>query len=80
MTLIPGGVRGVELKSKWPYKDWYVEMFGFERDDRNKFSVSTDCSISLSHSDKMKLGSQVASSALKCDLNVWIARSAKFVL
>ena len=56
-----------------------TEILGFALDARSKLSVVIACGSNRSHSYNGKNGSQVANSALKCDLKVWIARSAKFV-
>ena len=51
-------------------------MFGFIREARNKLSVISHGSSSLSHSAAGKLGSTEHSPAMKCALNVCIVCSA----
>ena len=78
-TLEPGGASGVDGKSNSPNKNVCAEMFGFVREGRSMLSVRIDCVINRSHSQRGKDGSHVANPALKCDLKVCMARSAKFV-
>ena len=40
-TLVPGGARGVALKSKFPLMAAWVERLGFVREDRSRLRVIT---------------------------------------
>jgi hypothetical protein len=48
-TLTLGGAIGVALKSYLPCSCSHADSFGFIRDPRSKFSVSSACGIVLSH-------------------------------
>ena len=75
ITFIPGGARGVLLKSKGPNKYACADNFGLTLAVRNKFKVSSDWTKSLSHSTIGKLQSQVAKPAIRWFLKVHIPRS-----
>ena len=64
-TLLPGGARGVALKSKFLLMAAWEESLGFVRDDRIRLIVITAWGIRQSHSWEGKLGSQEASPAQK---------------
>ena len=44
-TAVPGGARGVELKSKAPCSWACAERLGFMRDGRRRFRVRTACGM-----------------------------------
>ena len=62
-TLVPGGARGVALKSKLPFMAAWAERLGFVREERSRLRVRTDWGMRRSHSWDVKLGSQEASPA-----------------
>ena len=78
ITFVPGGARGILLKSKFPKRYACADKVGLHLAERNRFNVISACSINLSHCDTGKSGSTVASPALKWYLNVCIDRSVKF--
>ena len=59
-TLVPGGTRGVALKSKFPFMVAWVERLGFVREDRSRLRVRNVWGIIRSHYWDGKLGSQEA--------------------
>ena len=62
--LVPGGAKGVDMKSNSPNIYVYAETFGCARTARNRFKVILACSSNLSHSESGKLGSTLANPAL----------------
>ena len=62
-TLVPGGARGVALKSKLPFIAAWAERLGFVREERSRLRVRTALGMIRSHSWEGKLGSQEASIA-----------------
>ena len=62
-TLVPGGARGVALKSKLLFMAAWAGRIGFVREERIGLRVRTDWGIIRSHSCYGKLGSQEASPA-----------------
>ena len=62
-TLVPGGERGVALKSKLPLMAAWAERIGFMRGERSRSRVSTAWGMRRSHSWEGKLGLQKASPA-----------------
>ena len=62
---MPGGASGVALKLNSPNMYAYADSRGFDLAALSKFNVIFACSMSLSHSDSGKLGSTLASPALK---------------
>jgi hypothetical protein len=65
MTRVPGGARGVRLKSKCPFNWAYADMRGFIRDFRRRLIVMVAWGNSLSHSFMGKVGSTEQSPAMK---------------
>ena len=74
-TLVPGGARGVALKSKFLLMAAWAERLGFVREDQRRLRVIAAWGMRLSHSWEGKLGSQDASPAQRWYLNVRIART-----
>ena len=62
-TLVPGGARGLALKSKFPLMDACAEGLGFVREERRRLRVITDWGMRRTHSWERNLGSQEASLA-----------------
>ena len=60
-TLVPGGERGVALKSKLPFMAAWAEIIGFVREERRRLRVRTSWGMRRYHSWDGKLGSQEAS-------------------
>ena len=75
-TLVPGGARGVALKSKLPLMAAWAEMLGFVWEEQRRLIVMTDWGTRRYHSWEGKLGLQEASLAHRWFLKVGIARSA----
>jgi hypothetical protein len=73
---IPGGARGVRLKSYSPCSWAYAESFGSMQEPRKRLRVNSACGRSLSQRCSEKSLSQLQRPATKCFLNVRIARSA----
>ena len=40
-TLVPGGARGVALKSNWPFMAVWAESLGFVREERSRLIART---------------------------------------
>ena len=79
-ALVPGGARGVSLKSKSPNESAWADFRGFILDVRSKFSVKVACSSNLCHWEMGKCGSALHSPVIKWFLNVRMARSAALTL
>ena len=62
-TLVPGGARGVALKSKFLLMDAWAESLGFVREYRSRLIVITAWGMRRSHSWEGNLGLQEASPA-----------------
>ena len=62
-TFVPGGERGVALKSKLPLMAEWAERLGFVREDRSRLIVMTAWGMRRYHSWEGKLGLQGASLA-----------------
>ena len=62
-TLVPGGARGVALKSKFPLMAAWSERLGFVQEDQSRLRVITAWWVSRSHSWEENLGAQEASLA-----------------
>ena len=62
-TLVPGGARGVSLKSKFPLMAAWAERIGFVREDKRRLRVITARLMRRYHYWEGKLGSQEASLA-----------------
>ena len=60
-TMVPGGARGVALKSKLLFMAEWAERLGFVREERSRLRVMTAWGMIRSHSWDGKLGSQEAS-------------------
>ena len=61
-----------------PKRYAFADNFGFARALRRRFNVSSAWGKSLSYFLIGKLGSTLAKIDLKCDLKLWMARSALF--
>ena len=64
-TRVPGGANGVRLKSKAPNSCAWAESCGLMRDVRSRFRVMVDWGIRRHHKWVGKLGSVLASPAMK---------------
>ena len=62
-TLVPGGARGVALKSKFTFMAAWAVRLGFVREERSRLRVRTAWGTRRYHSWDRKLGSQEASPA-----------------
>ena len=62
-TLVPGGARGVALKSKFPLMAAWSERLGFVQEDQSRLRVITAWGVRRSHSWEENLGAQEASLA-----------------
>ena len=62
-TLLPGGARGVVLKSKIPLMVAWAERLGFVREVQRRLRVITAWGMRRSHSWEEKLESQEVSPA-----------------
>ena len=62
-TLVPGGARGMALKSKLSFMAAWAEMIRFVREARSRLRLRTAWGMRRSHSWDGKLGSQEASTA-----------------
>ena len=67
------------VKLNSPSTHAWADNLGFVLEDRKRFIVMFVCDISLSHSESGKFGSAPANAALRCFLNVCIARSARLL-
>jgi len=75
-TRHPGGPMGVASKLKGPLKCSQAEISGWRQDWRRRLTVNSACGRSRSHRFFGNVGSVPARIAMKCALNVRIARSA----
>jgi len=57
--LVPGGARGVRLKSKLPNREAWADRDGWMREDRSRLRVSVACGRRRSHSARGNLESTV---------------------
>jgi hypothetical protein len=73
---VPGGVRGVALKSNGPHSCSHADIDGETGDGRSWLRVHSACGIKNSHASSGKDGSQVDSVAIKWLFHVLIWRSA----
>ena len=78
MTLVPGCSYIVLLKLNSPNKYSCADSCGFNHEACNKLSVKFDWSVSWSHSDSGKPGSQDSRTVFKCLLNILMSCSAIF--
>ena len=62
-TLVPGGARGVALKSKLPFMAAWAEILGSVREEQSRLKVRTDWGMRRYHYWDGKLGSKEASPA-----------------
>ena len=62
-TLVPGGARGVALKSKLPFMAVWAEMIGLVQEERKRLRVRNAWVMRRPHSWDGNLGSQEASPA-----------------
>ena len=62
-TLVPGGARGMVLKSKLPFMAAWAEKLGFVQEERIRLRLRTAWGMRRSHYWDGKLGSQEASPA-----------------
>ena len=62
-TLMPGGARGLALKSKFPLMSTWAERIGFVREYQIRLRVITAWGMRRYHYWERKLGSQEASPA-----------------
>ena len=62
-TLVPGGARGMALKSKLPFMAAWAERIGFVQEERSRLRMSIYWETRRYHSWDGKLGSQEASTA-----------------
>ena len=60
-NLVPGGARGVALKSKLTFMAAWAEKLGFVREERSILRVMTSWGMRRYHSWDGKLGSQETS-------------------
>ena len=67
-TLMPGGARGVRLKSKAPLRWALADRWGLIRYGRSIFKVSIACRMSLSQRCNGKEGSQLLGPAIRWSL------------
>jgi hypothetical protein len=65
MIRVPGGAKGVLLKSKCPFNWAYADMRGLIRDFRRRLRVIVACGNSLSQSFSGKFGSTEQSPTMK---------------
>ena len=65
-ALVPGGARGVALKSKLPLMPAWTERLGFVWEERRRLRVSTAWGMRRSYYWEGKLGSQEASTTQIC--------------
>ena len=75
---MPGGTKGILLKSWIPNKYTQDDNEGFTRKFLNKLNVSSPCSINLSHFRRGKPGLHVASSVRRWFFKVHMVLSADF--
>ena len=78
-TLVPGGARGVELKSKFSNIPTYADNDGFLLKDRSRLRVSEVWGNRCSHSLIGFFWSHVHNPVMRWFLNVWITLSAAFL-
>ena len=75
-TLVPGGARGVALKSKLVLISVWAERLGFVREEWIRFRLRTALGMIRSHYWDGELGSKEAIPEQRWFLNVKIAHSA----
>ena len=74
-TRVPGGSRGVQLKSIAPFRYASADWQGFVRAGRRRFNVSSNFLMRRSHKCRGEFGLQLESPAMRWALNVCIAFS-----
>jgi hypothetical protein len=67
---------GILLKSKNPLTSSLADLLGSRQEKQRKFSMSSTCGKNSSQSCRGQSLSTVASAAMKCSLNVAMARLA----
>ena len=78
MTRVPGGARGVRVKSKVPSSWAYAESLGLRRQARRRLRVSSARGRRRHQFKRGKFGSVLARPAMKWFLKVRMARSEEF--
>ena len=71
-TCVPGGARGVRLKSKAPLRYASADRQEFMRAGHRRFNVISACLMRLSHKWRGGGWSQLDSPSMSWSLNVWI--------
>ena len=79
-SFVPGGARGVQLKSKVPLSCASVESRGLIIDGQRRFKVRVVWERTLSQRCSGKTGSQLVMPEIRWSLKVYMARWAEFVL
>ena len=75
----PGGAKRTCLKSGVTSKTWYTDSWGWVRDVRSIFNVSSACLINLHHDTDRKISSHVMRPAIAWFMKICITRSTSLM-